>query len=221
MFESPPTSDPASDGLPAATTDHAEEFGADFLWRLKNYDSAAWQRAFAVLHPIAFRGAAQAQTHLPVQDIEEVAGDALVELAQHIAGLDTWPQVAARAFVTARRRAVDRLRHLRAQKRHVADAVHIPLDTTPAHELAVTDAGMRTQWTEISLVVEGLIAGLGEPAATLVRGYAKDGLSYEQLSQRANMPLGTVAAIIYRSLRRLERDLGGSSKLGKELSLYL
>jgi len=197
-----------------------EAFSADFMRRLKEYDAAAWRQAFDVLLPIALRGTAQASAYLSQQDREEVANDALVELARQIDQFAAWPEVTALAYLAAQRRAVDRFRRLRAQKRQGSATAHVPLEDAAVHELA-GDAPAPVQWGEIAGVVEALVEGLGEPAASLVRGYARDGLSYEQLSRRANLPLGTVAAIIYRGMRRLERELGGSSKLGRELSLYL
>jgi RNA polymerase sigma factor (sigma-70 family) len=194
---------------------------SDFVPRLKDYDAAAWDRAFEILYPIALRGAKYANTRLAEQDAEEVASDALAAVARQIGQLETWPQVTALAFVTARRRSIDRLRQLRAQKRHVAGAVHVLVEDLTAEELPADELQSLAKWTEISAVAEAMINGLGEPAASLVRGYTQEGLSYEELSRRTRLPLGTVAATVYRSMRRLEKELGHSSKLAKELALYL
>lgn len=195
-------------------------FCSEFVARLKSYERKAWQEAFAVLHSLALRGATSANLYLSLQDREEVASEALADLARQIGSLNAWSEISALTFVMARRRAIDRLRRLSARKRQTDGPRH-GIDPSALHLGAESDVPDPGQWAEISELVANLVDGLGEPAASLVRGYSQEGLTYNQLAQRTGLPLGTVAASIYRSLRRLERELGSTSKLARELLLYL
>ena len=95
----------------------AEDFSAEFIAQLKQDQPLAWRLAFQALYPIAWHGAGHARWRLSEQDREEVASEALAEVARQLAGLATWREISALTFVIARRRSISRLRALLAQKR--------------------------------------------------------------------------------------------------------
>lgn len=198
----------------------SSEFPPEFVARLRAYERKAWLEAFDSLHVLALRGVSSTLTFLSPQDREESASEALAELARQISDFTTWSEITAWTFVTARRRAIDRLRRLRAQKRYAA----LPtVEFAPEHipEAPQSNPQTLSAWSDLSSIIGRMVAELGEPAASLVRGYTQEGQTYSQLAARYQLPLGTVTATVYRSMRKLERELMHSSKLARELLLYL
>jgi RNA polymerase sigma factor (sigma-70 family) len=198
-----------------------EDFSPEFIGQLKLNHPLAWREAFSVLYPIAWHGAGHARWRLADEDREEVASEALAEVARQISTLNTWREISALTFVIARRRSVSRLRTQLAQKRGSHTNATVSLeeigDILQATESMQSAGGLH----ELAETVAGLIQGLGEPGATLVREFLQEGKSYQELAELHGKPIGTVGTVIYRAIQQLKREIGRTPKLMKELQLYL
>jgi RNA polymerase sigma factor (sigma-70 family) len=198
-----------------------EDFSAEFIAQLKEDQPLAWRLAFQALYPVAWQGAGSARWRLAEQDREEVASEALAEVARQVAALDTWKQISALTFVIARRRSISRLRALLAQKRGARVHATVSLEEIGEIEAATESLLQSGQLPELAETVAALVQGLGEPAATLVREHLHEGVSYEELARRHGKPIGTVGVIIYRAVQQLRREIGRTPRFMKELQLYL
>ncbi len=192
----------------------------EFLIRLKAQAEDSWREAYAVLYPLAWRGASHPGWSLPATDHEEVAADAIIATATDIHSLATWEEVTARVFLAARRGAVSRLRKILAQKRGAPLTVSLEPSELDAIEQACVQVTEPKRWHEVSALLEQQIAALGEPAAALLRDYLR-GATYEELAERYDKPIGTVGVVIHRAFRQISRRAREEPRLMKELSLYL
>ena len=198
-----------------------EDFSPEFIEQLKLNQPLAWREAFAALYPVAWHGAGHARWRLSDEDREELASEALAEVARQISALKTWREVSALTFVIARRRSISRLRTLLAQKRGSHTNATVSLeeigDILQATESMQAAGGLH----ELGETVAGLIQGLGEPGATMVREFLQEGKSYQEIADLHGKPIGTVGTVIYRAIQQLKREVGRTPKLMKELQLYL
>lgn len=109
------------------------------------------------------------------------------------ASLQTW------LVAIARRRVVD---HLRRASTHAEVPTAEPLDTSPhIHE---------AQMIIDRLVLRDEVAGLDEPARTIVNLSFYSQLSHAEIADRLDLPLGTVKSHLRRSLLKLRSRLEGS-----------
>lgn len=198
-----------------------EDFSAEFIAQLKQDQPLAWRLAFQALYPIAWHGAGQARWRLSEQDREEVASEALAEVARQLAGLATWREISALTFVIARRRSISRLRALLARKRGVRGHATVSLEEIGEIELASENLLPAASGPELAETVAALVQRLGEPAATLVREHVHEGATHEELARRHGKPIGTIGVILYRAMHQLRREVGRTPKFMKELQLYL
>jgi DNA-directed RNA polymerase specialized sigma24 family protein len=199
----------------------AEDFSAEFIAQLKQDQPLAWRLAFQALYPIAWHGAGHARWRLSEQDREEVASEALAEIARQLAGLATWREISALTFVIARRRSISRLRALLAQKRGARGHATVSLEEIGEIELATENLSQAANGPELAEAVAALVQRLGEPAATLVREHVHEGATHEELARRHGKPIGTIGVILYRAMHQLRREVGRTPKFMKELQLYL
>ncbi len=198
-----------------------EDFSPAFVEQLKLHQPLAWREAFAELYPIAWHGAGHARWRLSDEDREEVASEALAEVARQIATLQTWREVSALTFVIARRRSISRLRSLLAQKRGSHTHATVSLEEIGDIEHATDGLQRSDGLSELAATLAQLVQDLGEPAATMVRAFLQEGKSYQEIADLHAKPIGTVGTVIYRAIQQLKRDVARTPKLMKELQLYL
>lgn len=193
---------------------------ADFVAQLKENQPLAWREAYAALYPIAWQGAGHAKWRLADEDREEVAVDALSEVARQIGTLNEWNEVTALTFVIARRRSISKLRTLLAQKRGSQATVNLTTEELDVVEHAAETVRDFSQWHDVAHLLEQLIAELGEPTAAILREYL-NGASHQEIANRHGKPIGTVGVVISRSIGQIERKIRSSPKMMKELFLHL
>jgi len=132
--------------------------------------------------------------------------------------------VKALAVTIAYRRAVSLARRKSAAKRQPK----IPsggLAEQDCDEREIPDS-MSSRLTDqeirelVVLLKEGLGA-LDEETRTLLKEKIGDGLTYEELSRKHQMPVGTLCAKVARGLRNVRQALQGLPALVKELEEFL
>jgi RNA polymerase sigma-70 factor (ECF subfamily) len=136
------------------------------------------------------------------QDAEDVVQECYVTVWRKAAEYD--PERAgpwAWLVTIARNRAIDRVRARRVRPTTpVADAY--PLPDPHARTDALADAN------DMARQVDGALAGLDPRHAAVIRGAYLDGLSYDELSAREGVPVGTIKTWVFRGLRRMRGALG-------------
>jgi RNA polymerase sigma-70 factor (ECF subfamily) len=101
----------------------------------------------------------------------------------------------------ARNRAIDRLRSVSQTARVV------PIDGIDIADASEPPGGA-LEATDRHSNVQACLATLDEPSQTAIRGAFFEGLTYEHLAARHQVPLGTMKSRIRRGLIRLRKCLG-------------
>ena len=191
---------------------------------LKLGDEQAWSMAFRDLWPLALRAAQHPELVLTLEEAQDAASEALVQLVEQIERVQTYEEAKALAVTIAYRRAVSLARRKRAAKRQPkipsrdlaepdCDAREIP----DSLSLRLTDLEIR----ELVVLLKEALAALDEVTRTLLREKIGQGFSYEELSRKHRMPVGTLCAKVARGLRKVRHALQALPALVKELEAFL
>ena len=191
---------------------------------LKLGDEQAWSLAFHDLWPLALRAAQHPELVLTLEEAQDAASEALVQLVEQIERVQTYEEVKALAVTIAYRRAVSLARRKSAAKRQ---------PKTPSGDLAEQDCDAREvpdsmssrltdqEIRELVVLLKEALAALDEETRTLLKEKIGHGMSYEELSRKHQMPVGTLCAKVARGLRKVRQALQGLPVLVKELEEFL
>lgn len=191
---------------------------------LKIGDEQAWSWAFDDLWPLALRAAQHPEVVLTLEEAQDAASEALVQVVEQIDHVQTYEEVKALTVTIAYRRAVSLARRKSAAKRQ---------PKIPSRDLAERDWGAREisdsmssrltdqEIRELVLLLKEALAALDEETRTLLKEKIGQGLSYEELSLKHQMPVGTLCAKVGRGLRKVRHALQGLPALVKELEEFL
>jgi len=131
-------------------------------------------------------------------DAEDALQDAFVNVWQRAGTFDAARASPITWLVTlTRNRAIDRLRASGRRMTAPIDAAGDVADETPDAEACLIDEGERAR---IAVCIETLGGG----DATMIRTAFFEGATYNDLAERAGMPLGTVKSRIRRALMKLK-----------------
>ena len=183
---------------------------------LREGNSLEWERAYFFLWPVAYSSARRTLPTLQHESIEDVAISAIQEAAQEVKDgrVTNFDQLKALTAVIARRRAVDHLRRLKAERRGsgVTEIIECrddlistapnPLERVDAHDVA-------------DLLIE-LLRRLDETERKLLKSYYLDGLKQAELAERFGWPMGTVGVKLSRALESMRSELQKYPQLMKE-----
>ncbi|NCT92423.1 sigma-70 family RNA polymerase sigma factor [Cellulomonas sp. APG4] len=159
-------------------------------------DEAALAEAFRrwspLVHTLALR------TLRSTHDAEDVTQQVFVNAWRGRAGFDADRSLAGWLTGITRNVVVDVLRR---RSRDQRDAVAVAADGVPV----ATDAEVASVAERLTMADE--LARLGEPQRTILSLAFYDDLTHDQISERLDLPLGTVKSHIRRSLLRLRDRL--------------
>ena len=197
-----------------AKTSMLQEFPA--LEALKARDEAAWEVAFQHLWPIALRSASASNAFLLPSEVEEVASDAIIELVPRIRALATENDAKALITIIARRRAISCARKKSAAKRQ------LPFDFS-ADDSTTSSASDLTDMDrcEILLLLREALDRLDPTTRLLLMEKHAHGFTYDEISERHSIPVGTLCPKITRALRIVQEHLRQLPAPMKELTQYL
>jgi RNA polymerase sigma-70 factor (ECF subfamily) len=191
---------------------------------LKIGDEQAWVRAFHDLWPLALRAAQHPELFLTLEEAQDAASEALVQVVEQIERVQTFEQVKALAVTIAYRRAVSLARRKSASKRKpkipalgLQEQDCDEKDNPDCMSSCLTDLDIR----ELVVLLKEALAALEEETRTLLNEKIGQGLTYEELSRKHQMPVGTLCAKVARGLRKVRHALHGLPALVKELEAFL
>lgn len=135
------------------------------------------------------------------QDAEDVVQDVFVTIWRKAAEFDP-TRASGEAWLIAitRNRAIDRLR-ARGRREMVPDTAL----ETHADPIARADSTADAADTHNS--VHNALSALEPRHAAVIRAAYLDGLSYDELSRREGVPIGTIKTWVFRGLRRMREGL--------------
>jgi RNA polymerase sigma factor (sigma-70 family) len=193
---------------------------------LRAGDEETWTHLFCQLWPIALRAAQHPATCLTAPEAEEVANEALALVVPQVQGVQSIDELKALLATVAHRRAISAARAKSAAKRGPATLDPI-VDRDPdclgdADSIA-SDKGTLNDWqrAELALLLRQAMDKLDPAAQRLLYEKVCEDLSYQQISARHQIPLGTLCTKFARSLQQVRKRLEGAPKLMKELREFL
>ena len=189
---------PADAAMPtqrrAGSIDPAET--ADIVRRAAAGESAAWNRLVEIFMPV-LRGTAR-RFRLSDGDAADVMQTTWLRLVQHIDRIEDPSRIGGWLVTTARREAM-RVGAMRKQMIPTAD-----VSLLDGADVAVPTTAQGLMDQERDAVVRGLVSQLSERQQTFLAMLMADpALSYQEISRRLAMPIGSIGPTRARCLRKL------------------
>lgn len=189
------------------------------LSALKAGDGAAWDKAFCHLWPMALRAAQHPEACLVTWEAEDIANEAILELISQIGKVTNAEETKALVVTIAYRRAVSLARRKSAIKRRLPTSNEFELSPEVSSEFITnyTDAEQR----EMTILVRQALGVLDTQTRCFLMEKIGQNLTYQEISARHGVPLGTVCTKVARGLKKVRLALNDSPLLMKELKEYL
>ena len=188
-------------------------------------DEAAWTAAFRQLWTVALGAARHPSACLTDGESEEAASEALAQLVSQIALVKTVEELKALAATISFRRAISLARKKSAAKR---GTVVLSLDDALSNEerllewhSSANDRLSDVEAAEMALLLQQALSELDQKTRTLLEEKLVSGATYEEMSVRHGIPLGTACAKVARGLKKVRQRLDNFPALAKELRSFL
>jgi RNA polymerase sigma factor (sigma-70 family) len=180
---------------------------SEWVPRLQAGDDEAWEefvRVFSRFVPIV-----SARLGLSAADREEVLQEMTLTALRSIRNLRDPTRLGSWTFTIARRAAINLWKSRRAMRttdEGTPDLMHIPGNEPPIDEILARFDEMQR--------VRQAVSGLGENCRRLVEGlfFSVPRLSYKEISERYEMPIGSIGPTLARCLHNLRRIWKSVSK---------
>lgn len=192
---------------------------------LQRRDEAAWTAAFHQLWPIAVCAARHPSACLTNTEAEEAASEALAQLVSQASLVANFEQLKALTATIAFRKAISMARKRSASKRGAGvlslddkslfDESWLAPHSMPDNGLSDVEAA------EMVLLLQQALSELDAETQTLLEEKHVLGATYEELSAKHGIPLGTACAKVARGLKKVRHRLENSPVLAKELRAFL
>lgn len=138
------------------------------------------------------------------EDAEDITQEVLVRLWKNHENIDP-ARMRSWVMQVARNLVIDSARRNRAR---AAVFETMPVgDSAVACVAAPGAPDQETERRELRVVLEDAIAALSEPYRSIVVMREIQGLSYEEVADGLNMPLGTIKVYLHRARRRLRETV--------------
>ena len=193
---------------------------------LKNGEESAWESAFRMLWPCAFRSAQHPAAGLTIPEAEDVACEAL-EKALHVIGrVENFHQLKALVARIAYCQAISLRRRNTAVKRGSGRTISANelYDTLSAtHDGVHPSLGRldQTDLGELGRLLQDGMQCLDEQAQSLLRAHYVEGLTYREIAEKYKLPIGTVCTKLARSLKRVRLGLDRAPNLLNAIREFL
>jgi RNA polymerase sigma-70 factor (ECF subfamily) len=188
------------------------------LSALRAGDVVAWNAAFSHLWPVAVRAAYHPEACLVPWEREEVASEAILELIEHFDTVKSAEEAKALLATIAYRRAISF-----ARKKFAAKRTRPEEDDLKAAAEAASNPNQLCEIERAELIcLLGRALNVLEPETRqLLMEKIEQASTYQEISVRHGLPLGTVCTKVARGLKKVCEQLQGNPWLMKELRGYL
>ena len=183
---------------------------------LRKGDQATWRSTFDALYSIALSGANHYKHILSSGEIEEVASEAVIAAIRHVKKAQTFDEVKILTFRIAKNQAISAVRKHLAQKRNSGNTESIE----SLINCDFLEQSPKELW-ELKELVGAFLDDLDDKFRNLIEDFALNGLSYKELSQKYNLPMGTVGVQISRTIGKLRKTIEKNPRVAREILLYL
>jgi RNA polymerase sigma factor (sigma-70 family) len=186
------------------------------LDQLKAGDERAWDSAFTCLYGLAFNVLQGMNLSLQVQDLEEAAQDAIIEIINHyVATAGSVDELKRLVITIAKRKALDLLDKYGASMRdiHKTDSLNAedsegqPLIKENRLPSDQNSPEIQADKVERAMLLREAMKELSGNKADLLSDYYFNELSQQQLADKYAMKLSSVGGYLNRALGDLEKIL--------------
>lgn len=188
----------------------------DYLKKLRKGDRAAWRAAFQALYPIGYTAANRYKRSLTADEIEDAVSESLEASVKLVKSVKEFDEVKLLVFRTAQNKAVSIVRKKLALKRNEGKIESLETIDEPVF----LDGSPRELW-ELKDLIDVFLGNLEGRFRALVEDFALQGLTYKELSEKYDLPMGTVGVQISRAISKLRKSIEENPRVARELVLYL
>jgi RNA polymerase sigma factor (sigma-70 family) len=174
-----------------------------------------------MLYPIAYRTAKSPRLNLNDSDAEEVAAQALREIADCVEKVDSFDGLKALTVTISRRRSISKLRMNTAKSRgsHLTDSIEASQEQEESYGLQLSDDAptpdQDLERADLIRAVREFINTLEGNVRDVVGCIYVEGLSYKESAEKLGMTTSNVGVYLSRGLQRLKREFEKNSDLVK------
>ena len=185
---------------------------------LKAGHNAAWEQVCQSLWSVALKAAQHPEACLLPYEAEDAASEAIVELVSRIQSIQSLDELKPLIITIAVRRAISLARKKSALKRRCgANDFAMLADVVAAAPGRSTDI----EREEMARLIRQALSVLDDETRLVLLAKIGQELTYQEISEKHGMPLGTVCTKVARGLKKIRAQLEGSPRLLKELTQYL
>ena len=190
------------------------------IHELRKGQELSWAIVFDWLWPIAVAGARSHLAQWAPDEIDDVAAECLEQLCDMVADnrIETTEELAPLATTISHNIAVDRLRSALAERRNINQAVSLDALEVDTEDVQAENPFHTLESQETAELVEELIQTLSPKQAAVVHDYFFKRLSYTEISEKRDIPIGTIGVLLNRSLQKLRKKISKSRTLLKEIT---
>lgn len=186
---------------------------------MRQGDARAWEDAFAWLWPAA-HGAAYAKLgSLCPGEVDDVAIESIEALAGMLDRVEDAAELRPLLASISYNRAASRIRWELAQRRSIGKTD--PMENPPSDLESPISRMASLDQEELAGMLEEMGAKLKPVTLGILVDFFNNELSYKELAEKYQMPIGTVGTHIRRGLERLRELIEKNPKLLKEMEEFL
>ncbi|MGE3166213.1 MAG: RNA polymerase sigma factor [Planctomycetota bacterium] len=141
------------------------------------------------------------------EDALEATQDVFVKIYRALPRFDPAGRFFTWAYRIAVNQGIDRLRSRKTRKEHSLDGVDRLDPTEPLHGRAPLGPPAELERREVMERLEAALAGLSSDQRTVFLLYSFEGLSYSEIAEVTEVPIGTVMSRLFYARRKLREEL--------------
>lgn len=186
------------------------------LAQLKAGDERAWNSAFTSLYGLAFNVLQGMNLTLQIQDLEEAAQDAIIEIInKYVETAEEIDELKRLAITIAKRKALDLIDkygagmrdHRKTDSLNAVDSEGQPLIKEKRLPFDQNSPEVLADKVERALLLREAMKELPENKANLLSDYYFESMSQQELADKYGMKLSSVGGYLNRALDDLEKIL--------------
>lgn len=190
------------------------------IHELRKGQELSWAIVFDWLWPIAVAGARSHLANWAPDEIDDVAAECLEQLCDLVADnrVASTDELAPLATTISHNIAVDRLRSALAERRNINQTVSLDAIEEETEDVQADNPFHTLEAHETAEIVEELIQTLSPKQSAVVHDFFFKQLTYTEISEKRDIPIGTIGVLLTRSLEKLRKKISKSRTLLKEIS---
>jgi RNA polymerase sigma factor (sigma-70 family) len=197
----------------------------EWLQALRQGKEKAWDEAFRRLWPAVYAAALHPLARLTPGEAEDVAIETLTALVPKVRTISDWPGLRALAVTIAVREAISLRRKISAEKRGGGQTASLEAlqEGNESFEVAAPAVAALSalELNELSKLLGAALAEVDEVTRKLLSDFLVRQMSYKEMAEKHQLPLGTIGVNLARGLKKVRAGLEQNPRLMKEIRAHL